>query len=247
MRYFIELSYNGTEFHGWQRQPNATSVQQTIEEAMQKILRTPTLTITGAGRTDTGVHASKMIAHFDIEQELSDTPTLINRLNSLLPPSISIKSIVEVAADAHARFDATYRTYHYYVTTQKDPFMGQFRHRQFGTLNIEAMNQAAQQLFNYTDFTSFSKLHTDVATNNCKIMAAHWEEVDGGWRFVVTADRFLRNMVRAIVGTLMEVGRGKITITEFCQVIEAKNRNMAGTSMPARALFLVDIGYPMGS
>lgn len=242
MRYFLEIAYDGSAYHGWQVQPNAISVQQVIEEILHKLLGTPT-PVVGAGRTDAGVHAKRMFLHFDTEKEIC-SDDFVRRLNSILPQDISVYAIHRVKDDAHARFDATYRIYNYYITNVKSPFTRHYFHRYYGTLNFDAMNQAAERLKSFTDFTSFSKLHTDTVTNNCCVMDAHWEECEGGHRFVITADRFLRNMVRSIVGTLIEVGRGKLTIEEFCKIIEAKDRCKAGTSMPGNALFLVDVGYP---
>ncbi|MGL4410516.1 MAG: tRNA pseudouridine(38-40) synthase TruA [Bacteroidales bacterium] len=243
-RYFIYLAYNGEKYCGWQIQPNANSVQQEIEKALSTIRRTPT-PIVGAGRTDTGVHASTMIAHFDSQTPIESLETLTDKLNRLLPRDIWIKEIKPVKSDAHARFDATSRTYKYYIVEHKDPFRGSMSHRVNHPLNLELMNQAAALLFNYEDFTSFSKLHTDVKTNNCQMMIAHWDrEPDGTIVFTVKANRFLRNMVRAIVGTLLDVGRGKITPEDVCKIIEMKDRGKAGTSVPAQALFLVDVEYP---
>ena len=243
MRYFIRLGYKGAQFHGWQVQPHDTSVQQTIEEAMATLLRTPT-PVTGAGRTDAGVNARLMVAHFDTGQPIADIDRLVHSLNALLPPDIAIYSIAPVHDDAHARFDATSRTYKYFAVTCKDPFRYPLSWRCPPDLDFDLMNQAASRLLDYTDFTSFSKLHTDVKTNNCRITHAQWVQEDGQWVFTITADRFLRNMVRAIVGTLVEVGRHKMSVDEFCQVIERQDRCAAGTSMPGHALFLWDITYP---
>ena len=243
-RYFIYLAYDGTNYHGWQVQPNGASVQETLTKALRTFLRNTQLEVTGAGRTDAGVHAKVMAAHFDFDT-LLDCNMVTDKLNRLLPPDISVYNVRRVREDAHARFDATYRTYKYYVTTRKNPFSRMYACRLFQKLDINLMNEAAQSLFDYIDFTSFSKVHTDVKTNNCKIMYARWEcTADDEYVFTIKADRFLRNMVRAIVGTLIEVGRGKMTIEEFCGVIEAKNRCNAGTSVPGNALFLVDVGYP---
>jgi tRNA pseudouridine38-40 synthase len=185
-----------------------------------------------------------MVAHFDYDSPL-DGAAVTDKLNRLLPPDIAVYRVVPVKPEAHARFDATWRTYHYFVTTRKDPFTRQYAWRLFHTPDFQRMNEAARTLFDYTDFTSFSKLHTDVKTNNCRIMQAEWTQVGPTeWRFTIQADRFLRNMVRAVVGTLMEVGRGKMTVDEFRRVIEAKNRCSAGSSVPGNALFLVDVGYP---
>jgi len=242
MRYFIYLSYGGARYHGWQIQPNGISVQEVLNKALSTLLREP-IEVTGAGRTDAGVNASLMVAHFD-SQQTTDNGQLTYRLNKLLPYDIAIHKIVPVKPDAHARFSATSRTYHYYIITEKTPFEpSAYRFPQ--PLDFEKMNEAAQTLFDYTDFTSFSKLHTDVKTNNCRIMFARWEQVSPiKWQFTITADRFLRNMVRAIVGTLLDVGRGVLTIEQFREIIEKKDRCSAGTSVPGNALFLSDITYP---
>lgn len=241
-RYFIYLGYNGKNYCGWQIQPNGITVQQTIEEALATLLRKPA-PITGAGRTDTGVHARLMVAHFDWDEPL-DTSFLSEKLNRLLPKDIAIYKVVSVRPDAHARFDATSRTYNYYITVRKDPFNFEQVYRMYGSVDIEAMNKACRVLYDYIDFTSFSKLHTDVKTNNCKITHAGWKQEGDVWVFTITADRFLRNMVRAIVGTLLEVGKGKLSIEDFKEIIEAKDRGRAGTSVPGHALFLTDITYP---
>ena len=242
-RYFIYLAYDGTAYHGWQIQPNGVSVQERLLKALATLLRRE-VEVVGAGRTDAGVHASLMIAHFDSEVPL-DTTFMADKLNRLLPPDISVYRLRPVVPEAHARFDATSRMYKYYVTTSKIPFDRQYRCRLFQVPDFERMNEAAQTLFDYTDFTSFSKLHTDVKTNNCKIMHAAWTQIDEvTWVFTIRADRFLRNMVRAIVGTLLEVGRGKLTVEDFRRIIEQKDRCRAGTSVPGNALFLVDVTYP---
>lgn len=241
--YFIYLAYDGTNYHGWQIQPNGSSVQECLMKALATFLRRE-VEVIGAGRTDAGVHASLMVAHFDNEEEL-DTLIVTDKLNRLLPPDISVFKVCRVKKDAHARFDATARTYKYYVTTTKYPFNRQYRCRVYGTLDFELMNRAAATLFDYSDFTSFSKLHTDVKTNLCRIMHAEWtQEDDTTWVFTIQADRFLRNMVRAIVGTLLEVGRGKLTVEGFRQIIEQQDRCKAGTSAPGNALFLVSVEYP---
>ena len=241
MRYFIEFAYRGTDFHGSQIQPNGDTVQAALESAFATIMREP-VSLTFAGRTDAGVHAEKMIAHFDV---MKDIPANLGaRLNNLLPNSIAVHSIRPVIELAHARFDATSRTYYYRITTRKDPFLYPLSWKCPPDLDFDLMNQAAARLLDYTDFTSFSKLHTDVKTNNCRITHAQWAQEGDQWVFTITADRFLRNMVRAIVGTLVEVGRHKMTVEEFCQVIERKDRCAAGTSMPGHALFLWDITYP---
>ena len=242
-RYFIYLGYNGKNFRGWQIQPNGMTVQQSIEEALAILMRKP-VPIVGAGRTDAGVHARLMIAHFDWEGPIEDLAFLAEKLNRLLPKDIAGYKIVPVVPEAHARFDATSRTYKYYITTRKDPFNYELVYKLPGRLDFEAMNEACKVLFDYIDFTSFSKLHTDVKTNNCHIQHAGWTQEGDIWVFTIRADRFLRNMVRAIVGTLLEVGRGRLTIDGFRNVIEAKDRCKAGTSVPGHALFLVDVTYP---
>ena len=242
MRYFMRLAYRGAEFHGWQSQPNDISVQETIEKAMTMVLRQP-IKITGAGRTDAGVNAATMIAHFDAEP-IADAAQLVHQLNSVLPKDIAIYKIFAIHDDAHARFDAVSRTYKYFAHTQKNPFVYPLSWQCPPTLDFDAMNQAAEHLLRYTDFTSFSKLHTDVKTNNCRVTYARWAKEGDQWVFTITADRFLRNMVRAIVGTLVDVGRNKITIEQFCEIIEKKDRCKAGTSMPGNALFLWDVAYP---
>lgn len=243
-RYFIYLAYDGTNYHGWQIQPNGDSVQETLTRGLKTFLRDDTLEVTGAGRTDAGVHARLMVAHFDFGR-LLDVEAVTDKLNRILPPDISVYRVRQVRPEAHARFDATYRTYKYYITTRKDPFNRAYSWRIFQPLDFKKMNEAARTLFDYIDFTSFSKLHTDVKTNNCKIMQAYWEQTGSDeWVFTIQADRFLRNMVRAVVGTLVEVGRGKLSVEGFRRVVEEKNRCSAGTSVPGNALFLVDIGYP---
>lgn len=244
MRYFIHLAYNGAEYHGWQNQPNAITVQEAVERALSLILKKEKVSITGAGRTDAGVHARSMYAHFNIEEPLESTEWLTERLNAYLPNDIVIFSVYEVAPDMHARFSAKSRTYRYYVTTQKDPFEGIYRMKVSPDTDFDAMNLACRHLLEFTDFTSFSKLHTDVKTNNCRVTEAHWDQTsETHWTFTITADRFLRNMVRAIVGTLLEVGAGKITEKQFAEIIEKKDRCFAGSSAPAKALFLEDVKY----
>lgn len=244
MRYFIYLSYDGARYHGWQIQPNGISVQEVLNKALSTLLR-ESIEVTGAGRTDAGVNASLMVAHFDCQQT-TDNGQLTYRLNKLLPPDIVIHKIQQVKNDAHARFSATSRTYHYYIITEKSPFEP-YAYRFPQPLDFDKMNEAAKTLFDYIDFTSFSKLHTDVKTNNCHIITAHWEQLSPiKWQFTITADRFLRNMVRAIVGTLLDVGRGVLTIEQFREIIEKKDRCSAGTSVPGNALFLADVTYPEG-
>ena len=300
MRFFITFSYNGTRYCGWQRQPNGIAVQEELEKALTTILRTP-LELTGAGRTDAGVHALNMVAHFDIADDMlpsylkesdaeikqrsysppvlggtdvgvSADPSLlgicqatrrslkaiprsgegvingykrlINNLNSLLPYDIAVKNIERVTDEAHARFDALSRKYEYHIITHKNPFLKEQACRIHFLLNMELMNEAAKVLFEYQDFTSFSKLHTDVKTNNCTIMEAYWQQRGEELVFTIKANRFLRNMVRAIVGTLMEVGRERLTLEGFRQVIEAKNRCSAGHSVPACGLYFIEAEYP---
>ncbi|SFT92180.1 tRNA pseudouridine38-40 synthase [Chryseobacterium formosense] len=241
MRYFIEFSYNGKNYFGYQIQPKDISVQEELEKALSTILREKIKT-TGAGRTDTGVHAKKMFAHFDTEQILNDK--LVHQLNSFLPADIGIKRIFQVKDDFHARFDATFRTYEYYISLEKNPFTQDSAWQYWRKpLDINKMNEACKILFEYEDFTSFAKLHTDNKTNLCKMYKAEWEQNGTELKFTISANRFLRNMVRAIVGTMVEVGSGKIQPEDVRKVIENKDRNSAGTSAPAHALFLVDVGY----
>jgi len=242
-RYFIYLAYNGKNYCGWQVQPNGISVQQTLEQALSILLQTST-SITGAGRTDSGVHARQMVAHFDTTVPDLDANSLTERLNGILPQDIAIHRIVPVCPDAHARFSALSRTYQYFITYRKDPFAREFVYRINKPLDVERMNEAAQMLFEYSDFTSFSKLHTDTKTNLCRILKAGWRQENDRLVFTIQADRFLRDMVRAIVGTLLEIGRGKLSLEAFRAIIESKNRSQAGTSVPAHALFLTDIEYP---
>lgn len=242
-RYFIYLGYNGKKFCGWQIQPNGITVQQCIEEALATLLRQP-VPIVGAGRTDAGVHARLMVAHFDWHEPIEDLPFLVEKLNRLLPKEIAVYRVVPVLLEAHARFDALSRTYKYYITTHKDPFNYELVYKIPGKLDFDAMNKACLVLFDYIDFTSFSKLHTDVKTNNCHIRRAGWGKEGDVWVFTIEADRFLRNMVRAIVGTLLEIGRGKMSVDDFRKVIEIKDRGKAGTSAPGHALFLENVTYP---
>ncbi len=242
-RYFTELSFKGTRYHGWQVQPNALSVQEVLETTFSTFLRRK-IEITGAGRTDTGVHASFYVAHFDTEELPFTTADLVEKLNRFLPEDIALHRIYHVKADAHARFSAVKRNYHYYIKRKKDPFALETSYQYLLPLNVGAMNEAAALLLNYTDFTSFSKLHSDVKTNNCKILEAKWNEVGNQLVFTITADRFLRNMVRAIVGTLIEVGREKISVQDFADIIEKKDRCAAGTSAPPQGLFHNWIDYP---
>ena len=243
-RYFIYLAYNGTRYCGWQNQPNGVSVQCCLEDVLSKVLRR-NIPVVGAGRTDAGVHARMMVAHFDAPEVIDDTVLLAGKLSNMLPKDIAIYTIVPVAEDAHARFDACSRTYKYMISEKKDPFNYEYVCRMsLSKMDFDAMNRACGVLFDYSDFTSFSKLHTDARTNNCRIYEAGWKKEGDMWVFTIKADRFLRNMVRAIAGTLFEVGRGKISIDDFRNIIEVKNRSKAGTSAPAEGLALTDIEYP---
>lgn len=242
MRYFIEFAYNGKNYNGWQQQPNAPSVQETLGKAISVVLRDD-IGIVGAGRTDTGVHAKQMFAHFDTAVPF-EVAILKNKLNSYLPKDIAIITIHTVADDAHARFDAVKRTYEYHISTIKDVFDEPFSWYFHQNLDVEKMNQAAKILFEYNDFQCFSKVNTDVKTFLCKVTEAHWEKSGNKIVFTIAADRFLRNMVRAIVGTLVEVGTGKTSLEDFKKVIESKNRNKAGASAPAHGLFLTKVEYP---
>lgn len=241
-RYFLQLSYKGTNYHGWQIQPNAISVQEVMADALSKILREE-IAVVGAGRTDTGVHASYFILHFEAEKTLPENLDVVYKLNSFLPHDIAVQKVWKVSSDLHARFSATSRTYHYFISTKKNPFGDETSYKYLKPLDLAKMNEAAKTLFDYEDFTSFSRLHTEVKTNNCKIMQAEWKVEENQLVFIVKADRFLRNMVRAIVGTLLEVGKGKLSVAQFRQVIETKDRGVAGASAPAQGLFLVDIEY----
>ncbi len=241
-RYLLQLSFKGTGYHGWQIQPNAVSVQEVIEKALSLLLR-KTIAVVGAGRTDTGVHASFFILHFDVENPDNVPENLVFKLNNLLPKDIAVQQLAEVSADFHARFSAVSRTYRYFISTEKDPFSIETAFKYTKKLNVDKMNEAASVLFEYEDFTSFSRLHTDVKTNNCKIYHAEWSREGAKLIFTIKADRFLRNMVRAIVGTLLEVGTGKISVEDFRQIIEKKERSAAGVSAPAHGLFLTDIEY----
>jgi tRNA pseudouridine38-40 synthase len=241
MRYFIEFSYFGKNYFGYQIQPNEITVQEDLEKALSVILRSEIKT-TGAGRTDTGVHAKKMFAHFDFNGEISEN--LVYQLNSFLSQDIAVKRIFKVKDGFHARFDAIFRTYEYSVFLEKNPFLQDFSWQfRNPNLNIEKMNEACKILFEYEDFTSFAKIGSDNKTNLCKIYKAEWQQNGSELKFTISADRFLRNMVRAIVGTMVEIGKGKIQIEDLRKIIEEKNRNLAGSSAPAHGLFLTDIGY----
>ncbi len=241
MRYFIKLAYNGTPYHGWQYQPNASSVQETMNKAISTVLNSE-ISIMGAGRTDTGVHAKKMYAHFDFETPF-DIPNIVHKLNSFLPKDIVVYNIITVPDEAHARFDALKRTYEYHITIFKDPFLQEQSWYFHQKLDVDLMNQAAKLLFNHIDFQCFSKVNTDVNTFDCTIFEANWKQNNNQLVFTISANRFLRNMVRSIVGTLVNVGLHKITLDDFNTIIENKNRDKAGFSVPAHGLYLTEIEY----
>lgn len=243
MRYFITLSYDGTRYHGWQVQPNGISVQGELQRGLSLLLRQE-VAVTGAGRTDTGVHARMMVAHFDVEGFELDVRQLAYKLNKLLPADIAIHSVRQVAPDMHARFSALSRTYYYYIHTEKSPFLRHYSCELHYPLDFQAMNQAGAIMMEYEDFGAFCKSHADVKTTLCHVTHAQWHQTSPTtWYFEITANRFLRNMVRAVVGTMIEVGRGRLSLDDFRKVIEGKRRSDAGESMPAHALFLVDIKY----
>ena len=242
MRYFIELSYNGSAYHGWQIQPDDISVQEVIEKGLSTLLKTP-ISIMGAGRTDTGVHASQMFAHFDFDSDFGDID-LVYKLNSFLPKDIAIQNIFKVKADAHTRFNALSRTYLYRISLKKNVFTTDNVYFVKQSLDVEKMNEASKILFDYKDFQCFSKSNTDVKTYYCNIMKAEWTLDNNELCFTIKADRFLRNMVRAIVGTLINIGLGKINIDHLHAIIKSKNRSEAGFSVPAHALYLTKIEYP---
>ncbi len=242
MRYFLKLAYNGKDYFGWQNQPNAVTVQETLEKALFVLLQQMT-PVVGAGRTDTGVHATQYFTHFDAG-EIIDKQDFIYKLNSILPQDIAIEKILEVQPEAHVRFDALSRSYEYHIIQHKDPFQVERSHFVKNKLDIDEMNKAALILKNYTDFKCFSKSKTDVKTYNCRVSEAYWEQKGNLLIFHITADRFLRNMVRAIVGTLLEVGLEKMRADALHKIIESRDRQLAGTSVPAKALFLTGITYP---
>lgn len=241
-RYFIQLAFNGKNYNGWQVQKNAPSVQEILNQGLVVILNQP-INVAGCGRTDTGVHARQFFAHFDSDR-IIETDLLIERLNGFLPKDLVIHKILSVSPSAHARFDAISRTYRYYISRKKDPFLGDFSYRFHGELDIDLMNKGSSLLLNVNDFTSFSKVKTQVKTNNCIVMEAYWEGERDMIVFTITADRFLRNMVRSVVGTLLNLGRHKITLDEFDKIIKSRNRTNAGDSVPAHGLFLESVKYP---
>jgi len=248
-RFFIEIAFNGTPYHGWQAQPNALAVQEVLDKALSTVFRQAIETV-GCGRTDTGVHARQLFAHFDVEEKehgpwtMEHGQNIVRSINALLPHDIAAKRLIPVHAEAHARFDATERSYEYHIHFEKDPFLHNFSWQLRDMPDMGLMNEAAQILMEYTDFSCFSKSNTQVKTNNCKITRAEWLEQDGKMVFHITADRFLRNMVRAIVGTLMMVGKKEIAPEGVREIIESKNRSNAGTSVPACGLYLTAIKYP---
>lgn len=243
-RYFIYFSYDGTAYHGWQVQPGSNSVQHEMQRALS-LLMGRDMSVVGAGRTDAGVHAHMMVAHFDTEEPIADCPQLAYKLNRVLPRDIAVDRIVSVPSDCHARFSAVARTYHYYIHTHKAPFLRHYSNEMTYRLDFQAMNDAAAHLLSVSDFAAFCKSGGDQKTTICHVSEARWTEMDepGRWCFVITANRFLRNMVRAIVGTLVEVGRGRMTVEDFRRVIERRDRCQAGESVPACGLYLWDIRY----
>jgi tRNA pseudouridine38-40 synthase len=243
MRYFVTFSYNGSRYHGWQIQPNGDSVQAQLQRGLSLLLRSEII-VTGAGRTDAGVHARMMVAHFDVETMDFGLQDLTYKLNRLLPQDIAIQKMEPVSDEMHARFSATSRTYHYYIHTGKDPFLRAYSCELHYPLDFQLMNEAAAVLMTYEDFGAFCKAHADVKTTLCHITVAEWHQTSNStWYFEITANRFLRNMVRAVVGTLIDVGRRRLSLDDFRKVIEGKRRTEAGDSMPADALFLEDVQY----
>jgi tRNA pseudouridine38-40 synthase len=248
-RFFIHMAFDGSAYRGWQSQPGGHTIQQEMEHVLSTLLQQE-IAVTGAGRTDAGVHASFYIAHFDMENRAShkssadpQDPQFVFRLNRFLPADIVVYGIREVPGDLHARYSATHRTYHYHISTIKPLFTRAYALYLYGSLDLDEIEKCCGLLPETTDFTSFSKLHTDVKTHNCKVMAAEWKEVEKGFLFEIRADRFLRNMVRSLVGTLIDVGQGKLDLDGFRAIVEARDRSRAGQSAPAHGLFLVDVGY----
>jgi len=244
-RYFIKLSFDGTLYHGWQSQKNAISIQKVLSDALSMILRED-VCLTGCGRTDSGVHAREYFAHLNLDKDLSkmQISKLVFKLNSYLRKDIAIQAIFPVRPDAHARFSATLRTYKYYLSLKKDPFLVNQSYYHYGPVDMDLMNKGAQLIMKYSDFTSFSKVDSDTKTKICKITESGWERCDELLVFTISANRFLRNMVRAIVGTLLDLGTGKMGMKDLKLVIEAKNRCDAGDSVPAAGLFLEKVEYP---
>lgn len=243
LRYFIELSYKGTNYHGWQLQPNAISVQEMLNKALTIIFRIP-INVVGAGRTDSGVHAEQLFAHIDLENSFN-VEEVLYKVNSILPNDITVNAIFEVKEDAHARFDASSRSYEYRIYLGRNPFLTETTWQLINKkLNVKKMNEAANILLTYTNFKCFSRSKTDVRTYNCNVTKAKWVATNNTLVFYITADRFLRNMVRAVVGTLLEIGLDKTTLEEFKQIIESENRCNAGPSAPPQGLFLTQVTYP---
>ncbi|MFZ6052159.1 tRNA pseudouridine(38-40) synthase TruA [Halocola ammonii] len=244
-RYFVKLAYDGTNYSGWQRQENAVSVQQTLEKCLSVILREE-IKMMGCGRTDTGVHASKFYAHFDVAEKLNELGKIVFKLNRFLPPDIAIHEIIEVGENDHTRFDAVEREYQYFVHFQKNPFFTKTSYLSFRDLDLEKMNEAAELLIKESDFSAFCKAGSQNKSTICDVKVAVWKwiEEEQGIVFTIRANRFLRNMVRAVVGTLFEVGMGNLTVEDFQKIIESKDRRRAGSSAPARGLFLTDVVYP---
>ena len=245
MRYFLEFSYRGTAYHGWQKQNNALGVQQVLEDAFAKVFRMP-VELTGSSRTDTGVHAEQQFAHFDLPQAIADYDLLIYKLNGLIPRDIAVRSVFAVPEETNSRFAATYRKYEYRITRQKSPFLMDLAYLLRADLDVSLMNEAAALLLVHNDFESFSKIHTNVNNFRCTISEAHWVESPDMLVFHIQANRFLRGMVRALVGSLLEIGKGKKTVADFEKIILSRNRKEAGAQAPAEGLFLVEVGYPAG-
>ncbi len=243
MRYFVEIAFKGTHYHGWQIQPNANTVQEEINKSLKVYTQDENVSSMGCGRTDTGVHASQFFFHFDTELILN-LEDFIYRLNILLPKDIAVRNIKQVGEELHTRFFATSRTYQYHIATTKDPFEEAFQYKYYYPLDMDLMNRACKLLIGKQDFSCFSKSNTDTVTNICDLTKAEWCLKESVLTFEITANRFLRNMVRAIVGTLLDVGRGKLTLEEFKTIIDSRNRSNAGTSAPAKGLFLVAVSYP---
>jgi len=242
LRYFLELAYNGKNYHGWQLQPNAITVQEVVEKALSTLLR-EVVKVVGCGRTDTGVHAKQYFLHFDVEVAI-DEFSLIRKLNSFLPDDVAIHNLFQVAGDAHARFHAISRTYEYWITLNKNPFLTDTAYQVNRALDVDLLNEASAILLDHTDFKCFSRSNTDVKTYNCKITQASWQKRDNMLIFTITADRFLRNMVRAIVGTLLPIGLAEKDVSSLVAVIESRDRQQAGASVPGHALYLSKIEYP---
>jgi len=243
MRYFVELSYRGTRYNGWQKQPGAPSVQQTLEEALSTLLGRP-VAVTGAGRTDTGVHAEYYVAHFDTPQAICETDTFLHHLNAILSADIAVASVMRVADGAHARFDARSREYRYYIRDRKSPFFCDLEWEYYVELDIDAMNRAAALLPAQSDFTTFSKLHSGNKTNICKVFEASWQRMEGMSVFTIRADRFLRNMVRSLVAAMVDVGRGKTSVNDFADILSSLDRSRATGTAPAHGLYMSDVTYP---